>query len=56
LAFFAKSSYKTSTSFQKLRKDLQTKTSFVKGFLFNAKNFDSTSDKWAVDFSIFSCL
>jgi hypothetical protein len=26
------------------------------GFLFNAKNFDSTSDKWAVDFSIFFCL
>jgi hypothetical protein len=56
LAFFAKSSYKTSTSFQKLRIDLQNKTSFVKGFLFNAKNFDSTSDKWGVDFSIFSCL
>jgi hypothetical protein len=26
---------------------------FVKGFIFNAKHFDSTSDKWGVDFSIF---
>jgi hypothetical protein len=26
---------------------------FKKGFIFNAKHFDSTSEKWGVDFSIF---
>jgi hypothetical protein len=56
LAFFAKSSYKTSVSFQKLRKDFEKKTKFMKGFIFNARNFDSTSEKWGVDFSIFSCV
>lgn len=56
LAFFAKSSYKTSVSFQKLRNDMKEKLKFKKGFLFNASNFDSTSEKWGVDFSIFSYL
>jgi len=56
LAFFAKSSYKTSVSFQKLRTDIHENLKFEKGFLFNASNFDSTSEKWGVDFSIFSCL
>jgi hypothetical protein len=53
LAFFAKSSYKTAVSFKKTRVDLSNKMGFVKGFIFNAKHFDSTSDKWGVDFSIF---
>jgi hypothetical protein len=53
LAFFAKSSYKTAVSFKKTRIDISKKMGFVKGFIFNAKHFDSTSDKWGVDFSIF---
>jgi hypothetical protein len=56
LAFFAKSSYKTAVSFQKTRVDLSKKMGFQKGFIFNAKHFDSTSDKWGVDFSIFNNL
>ena len=53
LAFFAKSSYKTAVSFKKTRFDISKKMKFKKGFIFNAKHFDSTSDKWGVDFSIF---
>jgi hypothetical protein len=53
LAFFAKSSYKTAVSFKKTREDISNKMGFVSGYLFNAKHFDSTSDKWGVDFSIF---
>jgi hypothetical protein len=53
LAFFAKSSYKTAVSFKKTRIDISKKMGFIKGFIFNAKHFDSTSDKWGVDFSIF---
>jgi hypothetical protein len=53
LSFFAKSSYKTAVSFKKTRIDISNKMGFANGFIFNAKHFDSTSDKWGVDFSIF---
>jgi hypothetical protein len=54
LCFFSKSSYKTSTSFKRLRNDMRNKYEFTKGFIFQATHFDSTSEEWGVDFSIFS--
>lgn len=54
ICMFSPSSYKTSTSFKKIRQDINEKHNIVKSFIFDSQNFDSTSGGWAIDFSIIS--
>ena len=52
LAFFAKSLYKTGSSWKKFRNNFYKKFNYIDGMLFNASHFSDTSDTWGVDFSI----
>jgi len=54
ICMFSPSSYKTSTSFKKIRQDINEKHNIVKSFIFDSQNFDSTSGGWAIDFSVIS--
>ena len=54
ICVFAKSLYKTSSTYKNFRNLFYSKYKFEKGLLFKCSEFADVSDKWAIDFSIYS--
>jgi len=54
ICVFAKSLYKTSSTYKNFRKIFYLKYKFEKGLLFKCSEFADVSDSWAIDFSIYS--
>jgi len=54
ICVFAKSLYKTSSTYKNFRKIFYSKYKFEKGLLFKCSEFADVSDNWAIDFSIYS--
>jgi hypothetical protein len=52
IVVFAKSSYKTSPSFNKFREKFLNKFEFIYSMLFCANHFSDTAESWGIDFSI----
>jgi hypothetical protein len=52
ICIFAKSLYKTGSSFNNFRINFYKKFEYVDGMLFSAAHFDGVSDTWGIDFSI----
>ena len=52
ICLYAKSLYKTGSSFKKFREKFYTKFQYANGFLFNASHFDGVSFAWGIDCSI----
>lgn len=52
ICIFAKSLYKTGSSFKNFRSNFYTSFEYVDGILFSAAHFDGVSDTWGIDFSI----
>jgi hypothetical protein len=54
ICVFAKSLYKTSSTYENFRKIFYSMYKFEKGLLFKCSEFADVSDNWAIDFSIYS--
>jgi hypothetical protein len=52
ICIFAKSLYKTGSSFTNFRNNFYQKFQYVDGMLFSAAHFDGVSDTWGIDFSV----
>jgi hypothetical protein len=52
ISLYAKSLYKSGSSYKEFRSNFLSKFEYVNGMLFCASHFDGTSTSWGVDFSI----
>ena len=54
IGLFCKPIYLSGTTFEQFRKEFLTNFEYKKGILFNASCFADVSDKWGIDFTIWS--
>lgn len=52
ICIFAKSLYKTGSSFKGFRNNFYKKFKYIDGMLFSASHFDGVSTTWGIDFSL----